>query len=233
MLASATTATAFCGILCGVLALFMNTFRQESQTAPPLQVSNEVSPKVSKPESTLIPLNLLSVANSPVKFTPTRSIPGLLPSTTDLAFPANDFVVRDMELEELNFDYPFTKAKPIAQKAPANKPTKSDNRIANKDKTASLARKIAREPSLISRSTPTYPRTARKKGLEGKVIITITIGSTGKVAASYVSQSCGHPSLDSSALSAVRNYRFKPAINGLGQAVPVKRKIPFNFQLAG
>lgn len=82
-----------------------------------------------------------------------------------------------------------------------------------------------------SRSTPIYPSRARRSRLEGRVVITVTISTTGHVSSARVTQSSSHSSLDSAALSAAKRYRFVPARNSRGQAVSTQVALPFSFKL--
>ncbi len=244
MLASISTAMVSCGVLGGTLALIVVVSHHlaiaERETHETLIAINIVTPKIQNQEATFIPLNTISVATSPLI---TTRPPALLRSTppTEQLIPSTTLAVaKDLDFEELDFDNPFSKPKPAVDKATragtktsgktiAKKASKSDTRKT----TAGLAKKITSPASLISRSIPNYPSSARRKGIEGSVIVTVTIGVSGNISSSHISRSSGHPSLDSSALTAARKFRFKPAINGLGQYVAVKRAIPFNFQITG
>lgn len=135
-------------------------------------------------------------------------------------------------LEELEFENPFV------QEALATKPTRPNlrdkkaeeqKRIARQR--AALASKKAKNPTLISRSTPSYPKSAKRKNIQGRVIVMVTIGTKGDVLGSKICQSSGDPSLDLAALSAAKKFRFRAAMNGLGQPIASSTAIPFNFQL--
>lgn len=97
---------------------------------------------------------------------------------------------------------------------------------------AALARKVVRGASVTSRATPVYPRSARRRGQEGKVIVTVTVAPSGRVTSPRISKSSGIPALDSSALKAAQKFRFQPARNGLGSPVSTKKSIPFTFRLS-
>jgi TonB family protein len=59
----------------------------------------------------------------------------------------------------------------------------------------------------------------------------VTIGTKGYVLVRKISQSSGNPSLDLAALSAAKKFRYRAAMNGLGQLSVSLTAIPFNFQL--
>lgn len=98
-------------------------------------------------------------------------------------------------------------------------------------KQTQLAQRVANTPSVSRRTAPRYPTSARQAGLEGTTRIAATVTSDGKVSSPRIVASSGHSSLDSSALAAVKSWRFHPAKNGLGQAVAYQLTIPVTFRL--
>lgn len=100
------------------------------------------------------------------------------------------------------------------------------------EKTAStLANQVASAPSVAHRTAPSYPDSARRNGVQGTTRIAATITSTGTVSSPRIIASSGHNLLDSSALSAVKEWRFNPAKNGLGQPIAFQMTIPVTFRL--
>ncbi len=77
---------------------------------------------------------------------------------------------------------------------------------------------------------PTYPRSARKAGLEGVVRISAFIDESGVVVSAEVLTSSGHNALDQAALQAVRHASFEPALQA-GRSVPFRLIIPVRFKL--
>jgi len=143
-----------------------------------------------------------------------------IPSMDDLAWSEESFEPW-MEL-----DAPGVKKKPTPRPAVA---TKTPPR-----KSAPTIRPPTVMPDsalVVSRSTPNYPGKARRAGLAGRVIITVTISTSGRVSDARVSKSSSHSSLDSAALRAAKKHRFVPAKNSRGQAVATQVSLPFNFQL--
>jgi TonB family protein len=74
-----------------------------------------------------------------------------------------------------------------------------------------------------------YPAAARKKGIEGRLELTFTVGADGDVRNIVVSESL-HPLCDSAAVDAVRSVRFQPASYN-GESIPVRMSLPIRFQL--
>ncbi|HAN60856.1 MAG TPA: hypothetical protein DCQ11_08345 [Gammaproteobacteria bacterium] len=77
---------------------------------------------------------------------------------------------------------------------------------------------------------PVYPPFARKKGLQGDVILTVSIQPTGAVSTVTLKRSSGFKLLDSAAMDAVRHWRYAPLPE---TAMPESRTddIPINFRL--
>ncbi len=94
--------------------------------------------------------------------------------------------------------------------------------------TAQISRKAT--PLYQRNPPPKYPRIARKRGIEGTVIIKALVDRNGQVAAAEISTSSGSGMLDNEALKTVREWLFTPgSVNGRKRAMPVK--VPIKFQL--
>ncbi|MBU0681513.1 MAG: energy transducer TonB [Proteobacteria bacterium] len=77
---------------------------------------------------------------------------------------------------------------------------------------------------------PKYPRLARRRSLEGVVLLEAFIDAAGEVAELNLFTSSGHPILDQAALKAVRRWRFRAGtIDGNRHEMWVK--VPVRFQL--
>ena len=86
------------------------------------------------------------------------------------------------------------------------------------------------QPFDISNPKPLYPVSARKRGIQGKVLLQLSITAEGKVAAVHVMQSSGFRMLDLSAVNSVKRWRFMPALQD-GQAVASVLQVPIRFVL--
>lgn len=87
------------------------------------------------------------------------------------------------------------------------------------------------EPQFLSPpSPPRYPTLARKRGQEGTVWVDIVLDATGDQVQINVLRSSGVEMLDSAALLAVSNWRFKP-YEADGVSRPSRVRIPVEFSL--
>lgn len=86
------------------------------------------------------------------------------------------------------------------------------------------------QPRYAENPKPLYPREAKKKGYEGEVLLRVEVLPDGGVGEIEVRRSSGHPILDRSAISAVKQWKFIPAKKG-ETPVTVRVNIPIAFQL--
>jgi TonB family protein len=85
-----------------------------------------------------------------------------------------------------------------------------------------------RPPTRTQSADPVYPQTARAAGIQGVVILEVTIGEDGAVANARVLRSI--PLLDQAALDAVRQWRYEPTLLN-GVPTPVILTATVNFSL--
>ena len=79
-------------------------------------------------------------------------------------------------------------------------------------------------------TTPRYPESARRQGVEGITTLRFIVLANGHVGQIAVSRSAGHVDLDRAAMDAVRTWRFEPARRGK-EAVAVWVTLPVRFAL--
>jgi periplasmic protein TonB len=77
---------------------------------------------------------------------------------------------------------------------------------------------------------PRYPDSARRRGIEGTVVVKAYVTEQGRVAEVQVEQSAGYADLDRAAVEAVGRWRFEPAHRGR-QPIAMWVSIPVTFVL--
>ena len=87
---------------------------------------------------------------------------------------------------------------------------------------------LSDKPVEIKRVNPEYPELAKKAGIEGTVVVKVLVNTKGDVEAVEVLKS--HPLLDESAITAAKQFKFKPG-KQRDKFVKVWVSIPFNFKL--
>lgn len=75
---------------------------------------------------------------------------------------------------------------------------------------------------------PVYPRAARRRGMEGEVILKVLVNEKGRVEELELVSSSGHRVLDRSALAAVRRWSFTPGRRG-DEAISMWVTVPVRF----
>jgi protein TonB len=128
---------------------------------------------------------------------------------------------------------PKPEHKPVQKKPPApvpqapvdNQPQQATPRAASAPKTIS-----ASQLGYLVPPNPIYPARSRKAGEQGTVMVRVLLDVAGRPAQVSLQTSSGHPTLDESAVSAVRAAQFRPYVEG-GMAQAVWVLVPINFVL--
>jgi protein TonB len=133
--------------------------------------------------------------------------------------------------------------KPVAKKDPQPK-EKVEERIAkepqpqqaapnNQSKGATSQPVMVDQPAFVSQPVqPRYPRSARKRGIEGVALYEVWLDANGNQIKQVLIESSGAEMLDVSALRAIKQWQFSPHISG-GQKVAHRVQIPVRFKLDG
>lgn len=82
----------------------------------------------------------------------------------------------------------------------------------------------------LSNPPPAYPLTARRRGIEGTVLVRAEVAASGECLRAELKKSSGAEVLDQAALEAVKKWRFVPAKRG-SQAVVAWVEVPITFKL--
>lgn len=87
-------------------------------------------------------------------------------------------------------------------------------------------------PRVLKRVAPQYPPALIAQGLvlEGQVLVRFTVDASGQVRDPKVSRST-HPQFEKAAMAALTHWRFEPARDAAGQAVPAITQQSFLFRV--
>jgi protein TonB len=77
---------------------------------------------------------------------------------------------------------------------------------------------------------PVYPERALRHGEQGRVMLRVSVSADGTPIEVELAETSGHPSLDTAALAAVRQWRFSPAMQA-GRPVAAIAEVPVRFRL--
>lgn len=70
------------------------------------------------------------------------------------------------------------------------------------------------KPFAMNNPRPVYPASARRRGMQGMVLLQVNVSPKGKVTGIHVMRSSGFRVLDVAALNSVKQWRFMPARKG-------------------
>ncbi|MEF1306628.1 energy transducer TonB, partial [Vibrio owensii] len=119
-------------------------------------------------------------------------------------------------------------SKPVAKKDPQQKATPTEQ-----SKGATSQPVMIDQPAFVSQPVqPRYPRSARKRGIEGVALYEVWLDENGNQVKQVLIESSGAEMLDVSALRAIKQWQFSPHISG-GQKVAHRVQIPVRFKLDG
>jgi protein TonB len=92
-------------------------------------------------------------------------------------------------------------------------------------------KKVPEMPKLVKQTVPVYPEEARKKGIQGEIMVQILVGTDGSVKeATIVSNKTGSKDFEKAALDAVKQWKFEPGKLD-GKPVEVNVVVPIKFKL--
>ena len=83
-------------------------------------------------------------------------------------------------------------------------------------------------PRVLLSVLPEYPESALREGTQGTVLLSLFVGSDGKVGRAEIAKTSGNSELDSSAAEAGKKWSFEPAKCGAG-AIEARFEVPVKF----
>jgi len=86
------------------------------------------------------------------------------------------------------------------------------------------------DAAYLNNPAPSYPQAAKRKGIQGKVMLNVIVKADGTPATVQVYHSSGFSVLDDAALEAVRQWKFVPARRG-GEFVQANVVVPVDFKM--
>ena len=119
---------------------------------------------------------------------------------------------------------------PIARKDAASagrKPATSGNHFPMVNATSGS---LTSKPAYLHNPHPPYPEVSRKAGHTGVVILRVSIGETGRVAAVSFIKSSSYSLLDDRAPTSIRRWILRPALRA-GRPVATQVDVPVRFSL--
>ena len=121
---------------------------------------------------------------------------------------------------------PTDSSKPVSSQLALNKTTK-----AKKTTVGANSPQLVSKPTFATKPSPVkYPRLAKRRGIEGTVLVEVLIAKDGHQIKQKLIKSSGANVLDDAALKAIKKWRFSPHIVD-GIAIAHRVQIPVRFKL--
>lgn len=148
------------------------------------------------------------------------------------AIPVSEKATLDKAaLAQQVIEKPVSQAKPVINNAANQVNTSETQPISPDDLGAQGAPLYQSQPQYLTPpQPPKYPRLARKRGIEGRVLLHVVIDRQGAVTELSVERSSGSALLDRAARKAVQRWQFVPARQN-GVAVASYVRVPIDFVL--
>jgi len=86
-------------------------------------------------------------------------------------------------------------------------------------------------PRVLERIQPQYPQAARRRGIEGLVVLHLVIGRDGRVEPEHTKVVRSVPGLDAAAVAAANRWKFSPARDRSGSPLRSFIRLPIRFAL--
>ena len=86
------------------------------------------------------------------------------------------------------------------------------------------------DAAYLKNPAPYYPQSAKNRGIQGKVLLEVTVKTDGSALNVRILKSSGSAILDDAALNAVHSWKFVPAKRA-GQIVQANVIVPIEFKL--
>lgn len=152
---------------------------------------------------------------------PRKPAPDRMQSTTPTASPTTTTA-------DSSPTTPASAAASPASALPTNAPAASPAETGSAQSVSVSAPRF--DAAYLHNPKPPYPLLARRRGVEGKVLLKVEVSAAGRAEQVEVAQSSGDASLDEAALNTVRTWRFVPAQRG-DTAIAASVLVPILFKL--
>ncbi|MFP2964416.1 TonB family protein, partial [Myxococcus sp. 1LA] len=92
-------------------------------------------------------------------------------------------------------------------------------------------KQVTRPPTVLKHVAPVYPRMAKQRNIQGRVVVRVIVGTDGRVEPEHTKVMRSVPALDAAAIAAVNQWHFTPALGRSGRLARVMIDVPVDFNL--
>lgn len=208
---------------------------KEKMVQKPVVSSNYNKPEPKKIVQAVKPRIVHQKALPPIQKTVSKILPKIvaqkppLPTYHKQPFkPVKQFIAKTESttptLQKQNMGG-IASSSPLSARTPTTKNTQSAVSVKPVKTTAPLF-----DAAYLNNPSPDYPTSAKRRRMEGKVMLRVVVSSQGTAKSVRVTKSSGFDILDESAKNTVSNWRFVPARKG-NQNIEAQIIVPIDFRL--
>lgn len=219
-LAAAVTGTALAGAGTAATFTFMSLTKLQLSLASAVVVTGAGVFAVQESNNTEL---LAEIAALQTEAQTTRAASPVAAATAPLAHPPANLEVSDEELVQLR-----NEAVRLQQQLSAAAQPKARATPTRSGGDALSMKELDSPPKSLARKAPLYPAELRAAGIEGSVVVSMVIDSTGVVREARIEKSTHH-GFEMAALEAVTQWRFEPGRKG-GRQVNTRVSQVLQFQ---
>ena len=197
-----------------------------------VQTAPKTVPKQTTPRRKLAPIALPSAIASPKTIPhiplPQKTLPVAVPQLEAAPAPPVQLppVIATQENPPATTDNSVPAATTAANDAPSAETQPGDAVSGMPD-----GKSLKHPPILLKQITPNYPEYARRRGIEGFVILQFTININGRVINPSVQQANPPDHFETAALRAIKQWQFSPGRNDNGTLIPCRFQMRIDFKL--
>lgn len=139
-------------------------------------------------------------------------------------------LVAGLEMAERKVPPVKQTSEPLTRQTKKPAPKQSETTSTPKSTQAQDSIKSRKQPQLMDNPKPIYPAAAKRRGMQGTVLLKLNVSSRGKVSDVQLEKSSGYRVLDIAAINGVQQWQFIPAKEDEEEIASVV-VIPVRFEL--
>ena len=195
----------------------------KNKIMPPRRLSPIVLPSAPAAPTEIQRMVLPPKEMLPASVTPPQEIPSPSPAPSIQNQP--DVTMQAIPVQEVN------NALPAAAPPPATNDASSVNAQQTYGSDMPDGKSLSHPPIPLKQIAPNYPEYARRRNIEGFVILQFIVDIKGRVVNPSVQQANPPGHFDTAAIRTIRQWRFSPGRNDNGTPIPCRLQMRIDFKL--
>ncbi|MBO7532458.1 MAG: TonB family protein [Victivallales bacterium] len=197
-------------------------------STPQYQSKPTTPPRSMKMAAMTLPKPLTPPPQTPIVTLPPKPLPvpvktvDITPQPTVQPQPINEPIPQQAETSALET---------TASATENGNRTNAPSLVEESDGTLPDGKSLKFPPNFLNHPAPTYPEYARRRGIEGFVILHFIVDINGRVVEPSVLQANPQGYFETAALRTIKQWRFSPGRNDNGTPVPCRLQMRIDFIL--